>query len=164
MTSVSVTRDTLGRNAVYFIVDVLRKNLTDTQTPARPGAEWILKSQTFGPIDKSDLPRIVLDIEDLSYKSIDIAGTLHKPNPIMVECNVYAGGVANALANRDQFADSIRTTLFNPDSADTDGKTLKQSYLILRSFRESVRDFHSADHPMLIRCKRITMDFRYYGG
>lgn len=163
--SVTVTRDTLGRNAVFFIVEVLRNNLTDTQSPVRVDNKWILKSQDSTPIDKTDsLPKIVLDVDTINYRTLDVDGSMQVPDTISIDCDIYIdGSTPDAMAKRDEYCDLIRTTLFNGDSVDADGTKLKENYLILRSFREEVADFHTA-HPKIVRCKRIGMEFRYCGG
>ncbi|MFA5132757.1 MAG: hypothetical protein WC444_05550 [Candidatus Paceibacterota bacterium] len=170
MTSIAVTKSTLGRNAVYFIVSVLRHNLTDTQTPVRNGKEWILKSESKENIDITDFPKIVLNGE-IEYESITLDGGKNLSRDIDIICDIYTQG-DNAIAKRDDYSDQIRTILFNPDSTDADGTTLRQSNLILREFTDEVTDFPytrsgntqgTKGGSVIIRSKAIHMRFRFKG-
>ncbi len=165
---VTVTKATLGRNAVYFIAEVLRNNLSDTHSTPRDGKDWIFKSQPTDPITKDNLPRIVLENSDLSTRTISLDGTKYIPTLVTIDAVIYTGGdnVSNdgALADRDKYADEIREILFNPDSEDSNGTSLKESGLILRTCRETIEDFFAGGHPKIVRSKRLTLEFKYYGG
>lgn len=164
MTSITVTKDTLSKTVVHFLAEVLRNNLTDSQSTPRNGNNWIFNSQPDDPVDKtSALPRIVLIPVDTSFNTINFPGSKKLSGAITIDAIVYTGG-ASALLYRDQYIDDIRTCFFNPDSVDADGKKIRENYLVLRTTREGgAEDFHST-HPKIIRSKRISMEFRYYGG
>lgn len=155
-----MTKTTLGLNIPEFIRDVLKNNIVD---PTGEERDWIFKSQVTTPIDKTDaLPRIIIDITHMGTKSINMLGSKYVPRDIIADIVIYTSG-ANALYNRDNLCDSVRGVLFNPNSADSSGTTLKQNYLLCRSISESVEDFFGA-HSQIIRSKRLTCNFRFWGG
>jgi len=161
--AVTVTKATLGRNVPFFIAEVLRQNLTDTQGTPRAGKEWIFKSQPTDPLDKTDaLPRIVIDVDGMTTKSINMPASKYVAGRIPIDIIIYTGG-SGALSNRDTYCDSIRELLFDPTSADENSITLAQNYLLCRSISESVEDFFGG-HSQIIRSKRLSCEFRYSGG
>lgn len=165
--STIITRATLERNLPYFLAQVLRNVLTDTHSPVRQGKDWILKSQPSDDIDPATLPRITVELEPVNYENWNIDGTKYNPQRIMVEAWIMTGGSNTSLgakADRDAYTDSVREALFDPTSADSDGLSLGGNHIIMRSFSSDVGDFKPKNHPKTIRAKRVSMEFKYYGG
>jgi len=153
---VELTLDNISRDVTWFITRLLRNNLTD---PNSRSTEWIFKSQSTEPIDY-DLPRVVVDVSEFVTEQTMLKGkgTYFVPKDIVVEIMIYA----DSIRNRDEITDDIRDVLFNPDSADDEGDSLKSNHLILRRCIEGVEDFY-AEHPKIIRAKRMVCEFRYSG-
>jgi len=157
--SVNVSYATLGRNAVYFITEVIRNNLTDPHDPVRLGKNWIFKSQPTDPITSpSDLPRIVIDVSTLSKRRITLNGDKRLPNPLLIDAMIYSSGIGQ----RDELVDLMVGILEVDTSEDADGTSLKEQYLMLEDTTESVEDFYF-ESPEIVRAKRLTLTFKYYG-
>lgn len=154
---VAITLDNAGRDIPMFITKLLRNNLTD---PMSRTDNWIFKSQKTDPIDRADLPRVIIDNTEFNteYRGLsDNSGTL-MPGPINIEIVIYS----NSIRYRDQIADDIRDILFNSSSEDDEGDSIKSNHLILRRCSEIVEDFF-ASHSRIIRSKRLICEFRYTG-
>jgi len=158
---VTVTKADLGRNVSWFIAEVLRNNLSDPNPSPRNGKDWIFKSQPTDPVTPQNTPRIIIDETDAKFEQWDLGGSKYESRTITLEIWVFAMG-NNAIAIRDSLADQIRQVLFNEDSKDANGKSLRDMKLRLRRLTESVEDHYGA-HPKIIRAKRLEAVLTYYG-
>ena len=152
----TITKATLGDKAVLFVRDVLRENLTDTQSPIRSGSAWIFKSEPEKL--EVDYPFVVIESSSISEDNLSFARTKGTPPKITFNVIIWA----NKISDRDTISDEIISILKNKSSTDgTD--TILSKHLNYLSFISSTEDIHVSNTPDIIRRKRITIDFSYGG-
>lgn len=153
---VNVTLDTISDSSLTFIRDVLRKNLTDKQNPARQGSEWIFKSR---PEEREINPPIVIVSQDTArIEKLTIGNKVGIPK-LVFDIRVWA----RSIAHRDDIGDEILKVLRSPDSSDGTTK-IKENKLVFKSFEMSEEDAIIDGFPKVMRIKRITVEFAYIGG
>lgn len=153
-----VSIDTLGNDAIIFVRDVLRQNLTDRyeKGPARSGSDWIYKSRpatveinlpfVIVTQDSERADRLTFEKLGIPFLRLDIRVWAHKIN------------------HRDEIADEIVKILKDEDSADSNGTTIKQNYLKFKRYEKYEEDGFIDGFPAVMRIKRVMMDFKYIGG
>lgn len=155
MASVTITKDTLSDSSALFIRDVLRKNLTDKQSPARTASDWIFKSR---PEERELDPPIVI-VDHASEEMIAI--NKYKQFAPTLNFNVVVW--SRHIDHRDEIADEIVKILKTRTSADNDGKTMQQNYLVYKRSTKSNEDGMIDGFPKVMRIKRILITFKYIG-
>ena len=155
--SVILTKDTVGKSASEFIRDVLRSNLTDTQTTSRQGSEWIFDSHEDEFYVKSNLPRVYIEESNDSMERL--APNVRGPVDITLNIEVWNSGIG-AKDAKNQMGDEIGKIL--SDNTYSDGTTtIKDNHLRVNSIVKSNDDMISDD--VLIRIKKLTISLKYYG-
>ena len=155
--SVILTKDTIGKGASEFIRDVLRNNLTDTQSTPRQGSEWIFDSHEDEIYVNSNLPRVYIEESNESMERL--APNVRGPVNITLDIEVWNSGI-NAKEDKNQIADEIGKIL--SDKTSSDGTTtIKENHLRLNSITKSNDDMILDD--VLIRIKKLTISLKYYG-
>lgn len=154
---VTINRNTVGKNVQEYVRDVLRNNLTDVQSPARAGSKWIFKSHEDEALVRSKLPKVYIDQVDEIRENLapDVIG----PVRVTLTIEVWCSG-SSSEDYRDQIADEIIKIISNPNSSDG-AKTFKEQYLKYKSSSQSNED--TIMENVILRVKRITCDFVYYG-
>ncbi|RKY67804.1 MAG: hypothetical protein DRQ02_06275 [Candidatus Latescibacterota bacterium] len=155
---VQVTKSNLGNTALKFIRDVLRENLTDPSSRG-DNSSWIfMTNATKKDINSAGYPFVVIDLIDKRMKQLDIAGNSYLNEFLTFEIRLWA----DKIADRNTVSDEIMTIL--QDNSKGDGTyTFKQNYLKFKSYSEVSEDFYQGTKPEIIRAKRITVTFKYYG-
>lgn len=152
----TITRATLGNKASIFIRDVLRENLTDTQSPARSGNAWIFKSEP--QYLELTYPRVIL--EGFTGSSENLTFDRSKGSQPEVRFNMMVW--SDKIADRDSISDEIVSIL--RDNTNTDGTdTIKSKGLWYLDEISTNIDIRVSNTPDIIRRKRITMTFKYTG-
>jgi len=154
-----VSLDTLGDDAITFFRDVLRQNLTDKQTPPRPGSEWIYKSRPA--TTEINLPFVIVTEDRENANRLTIHPTKGKIGipTIRLDIRVWA----HKINHRDEIADEIIKILKNPTSSDG-STTILQNRFVFKSYEKYEEDAKLAEFPEVIRMKRIMVNFNYIGG
>jgi len=148
----------IDNSVPMFIRDVLRNNLTDTQSPARAAEDWIFKGSTEREFD----PPIVF-IDEVNPEDVmwNLQGSRTKPIAITLIIRVWAA----KMANRDSLASAIKNTL--KDQTSTDGTdSIRSKYLAFKRFRvkNTSAVVSTYDEPTKIkRVSRMEILLRYYG-
>jgi len=154
---VTITKNTAGKATQEFVRDVLRQNLTDVQSPQRNGNEWIFKSHEEESRVKGKLPKVY--VEQADEVRMNLAPNVIGPVRITLNIEVWCSG-SSGEDYRDQLADQIIQIISDPDSSDG-SKTFKQQYLRYKSSSQANDD--TIIENTIIRIKRITAEFVYYG-
>jgi len=155
--AVTITKDEVGKTTLEFVRDVLRYNLTDVQSPARDGSEWIFDSHEDEIYVRSNLPRVYIEeTEELMEK---LAPNVKGPVYITLNIEVWVSG-SSARENRNSIADEIGKILSNKDSSDGT-TTMRGNNLGFGSMTKSNEDMVLDD--VLLRIKRLTIKLRYFG-
>ena len=151
-----VTRATLANSLPKFIRDVLRNNLTDTQSPTRSGSAWIFKEmpeeKNFSP------PFVIVDTESEKQVPYSINGAKQDPNVIVLEIRVFA----RKMANRDSVAAGIANTI-NDDSKTDGTNSMSSQYVSLVSIESGNENAMIDKFPKPFRVRRMTCTFVYRG-
>lgn len=152
----TITKATLGDKASIFIRDVLRENLTDTQSTARTGSDWVFKSMP----DKLeiDFPYIIVELTDESTSNLSFNRVKSFPSELTFEILVYA----DKIADRDVLADEIVSVLRSPSNTDGTDTILSKSLAYMDSTKSN-EDAYVSDYPKAIRAKRVTLIMSYGG-
>ena len=156
MASTIVTLDTLSNTASIFVRDVLRQNLTDTQSPARAGSVWIFKGQM------EDLtisfPHVIIEESDEFDENITINGETTINDEVRFHIEVWS----STPQGRDTIADEVVKILKNVDSVDHNTESLADKNLIFVSSNKSDHDVYKTD-TKLVRIKFVEIVFQYVG-
>jgi hypothetical protein len=154
----TITRDTLGDKALIFFRDVLRQNLTDTQTPARAGSVWIFKAIPDKLSDSTDFPLVSIDEAGITRKSISFTRTRFQ-NTLSFTVTLWCA----TIGDRDTVGDQIAVILSDPAMTDgTDSIAAKQLHYINVDWR-NIDENRIAGYPEIVRSRRLTFEFQYGG-
>jgi len=151
---VTVTLDTLANNGILFIRDVLRNNLTDTQSPPRAGSEWIFKSFLVG--EEFDFPHVIVKGDVESQNKVTLRE--NRMATFSIEVEVWT----KKIEDRDNLADEVVKILSDQSSADAGGTTLADNKIRLISSEKREDDTY-IERVGLIRLKRVLLNFQYFG-
>ena len=152
----TVTKNTLARNGLIFLRDVLRTNLTDTQSPARSGSNWIFKNQPDK--EEVDFPHVILTTGNITRDNLVFNRSKSNISSMEVTATVWA----NNIADRDSLADEVVSTLITTTSTDgTD--SLKAKSLWYQSSEMSDADTFVGDSPDIVYVKNVKINMGYSG-
>lgn len=146
--------DTLNYDAVGFVRDVLRQNLTDLQSPTRTSSNWIFKSV---PEEREFDPPIVIVNTTREDRSNLTLGRKIGPPILVFDVRIWA----RKIYDRDKLADQTVAVLSNSSSADSAGTTLKQNYLFYKTSSQYDEDGYIGGFPNIMRIKRVIVEFRF---
>ena len=148
----------LDNSVQMFIRDVLRNNLTDTQSPARSAEDWIFKGSTEREFDPPIVFIDEVNPEDITW---NLQGSKTKPVDIIMIIRVWA----SKMANRDALVSAVKNTL--KDQTKTDGTdSIRSKYLSVKRIRRKNTSavVSTYDEPTKIkRVSRMEILLRYYG-
>lgn len=153
----TVSLSSITNSLPIFIRDVLRENLTDTQSPARTGSNWIFKGKTM---EDYDPPMVIINRIDYDGISLNMEGSKRRSLDIDMEIFIWADG----MKDRDDVADEIREVL--TDNSNTDGtNSIKSQYLIARgiSITNTAIELMWNKPLGLKRQARLVISWRYRG-
>lgn len=155
--AVVLNKDTIGKDSLEFVRDVLRTNLTDTHSDSRLGTLWIFDSHEDEIQVRSNLPRVY--IEETDEPMAKLAPNVRGPVYITLDIEVWNSGTGSK-EDKNQIADEIVKILSDEDSSD--GTTsMRGNSLGFESSTKSNDDMILDD--VLIRMKKLTVNLRYYG-
>lgn len=144
----TVSREDSVNTVPLFIRDVLRENLTDTQTPARTTSTWIFKGSTeqeFNP------PIVFIDDVRTTEKTFNVRKSKRHAIIITMIIRVWA----DKLVDRDTLADQIRTVLCNYDNTDGTNSIASQG-LVIDGITSRNIDVSATSYEEPIKIKRVS--------
>lgn len=152
-----ITKDTVGKETLEFVRDVLRENLTDTNSTPRNGDLWIFDSHEDEIYVRSNLPRVY--IEETDEPMARLAPNIRGPIYITLNIEVWNSGTGSK-EHKNQMADEITKILADEDSSDGT-TTMRGNSLSFESSTKSNDDM--VLDGILMRMKKLTINLRYYG-
>lgn len=144
--------DTLNYDAVAFVRDLLRNNLTDLQSPARSGSSWIFKSI---PEEREWDPPIVIVETGSSDRDVLTFTDKLRPPSLIFNIRVYA----SKIDHRDKLGDEIVKVLSNSSSTNSSGVSIKANQLRFKSSDQIDEDGYIGGYPRIMRIKRLRTEF-----
>lgn len=155
---VTVQKTNLSVTVPEYFRDLLRNNLTN---PASNTQEWIFKDNPeTGITDKADEMPIVI-VEDTTSEDTIFAlkGSRSYMQPSTLTITVYSFN----QYHRDTICDEIRSTILDTTNTDSNGDTLLDNGIRVRSIQRQTLDTF-IDRPKMLRVKELTITYRYIGG
>ncbi|MFA5407014.1 MAG: hypothetical protein WC307_06680 [Candidatus Nanoarchaeia archaeon] len=141
--SSSTIEDTLS----LFLRDVIRNNITDTQSPARSASTWVFNGVTE---KKYDAPIIFIDRVRVTEETTNV-----RNNKYRYSFNAYINIWADRLGNDTTLGQQVRNILKNDSNTDGTNSIYSQN-IVFDSIISNKRDVPVSMSNEPLKIRRVT--------